>query len=99
MNTALLLIAHGSRYPAANADLHHVAEGLRGRGHGIVVASFLELAPPTIADGRNVSRSSELDCGGLCSSVLSMTRPSRDSSVSFKRTPAVTSQRTAGCAQ
>jgi len=51
MNTALLLIAHGSRYPAANADLHHVAEGLRRRGHAIVVASFLELAPPTIADG------------------------------------------------
>lgn len=51
MLTALLLIAHGSRHPEANADLDHVAEGLRGRGYPIVVASFLELAEPTIHDG------------------------------------------------
>lgn len=48
---ALLLIAHGSRHPAANDDLHHVAEELRCRGHGIVVAAFLELAEPSIDDG------------------------------------------------
>jgi len=49
--TALLLIAHGSRNPEANADLHHVVEGLRQRGSPIVVASFLELAEPGIEAG------------------------------------------------
>jgi sirohydrochlorin ferrochelatase len=51
MRTALLLIAHGSRQALANDDLHHVARELRGRGHGIVVASFLELAEPGIEEG------------------------------------------------
>jgi sirohydrochlorin ferrochelatase len=51
LNQALLLIAHGSRHAEANADLHHVAEGLKQRGHEIVVASFLELARPDIAEG------------------------------------------------
>jgi sirohydrochlorin ferrochelatase len=51
MNTALLLIAHGSRQPEANADLYHLVEGLRARGHAIVEASFLELAEPDIAEG------------------------------------------------
>ena len=51
MSIALLLIAHGSRQADANADLHHLADVLRQRGHGIVVASFLELAEPGIADG------------------------------------------------
>src|SRR5271165_2095577 len=49
--TALLLIAHGSRHPEANADLDHVARGLAERGHAIVIASFLELASPTIDEG------------------------------------------------
>ncbi|MFO0925785.1 MAG: CbiX/SirB N-terminal domain-containing protein [Gemmataceae bacterium] len=49
-DTALLLIAHGSRHPEANNDLHHVADG-QARGHAIVVASFLELAEPDIAAG------------------------------------------------
>jgi sirohydrochlorin ferrochelatase len=51
MTTALLLIAHGSRHAGANDDLHHVAEGLRARGHPVVVASFLELAEPDILSG------------------------------------------------
>ena len=46
--TALLLIAHGSRELEANADLHHVADGLRRRGRAVVEAAFLELAEPTI---------------------------------------------------
>ncbi|HEY7156619.1 MAG TPA: CbiX/SirB N-terminal domain-containing protein [Gemmataceae bacterium] len=50
MKTALLLIAHGSRQEEANADLHHVAAGLRARGREIVEASFLELAEPNIAE-------------------------------------------------
>jgi sirohydrochlorin ferrochelatase len=51
MKTAILLIAHGSREVDANADLHHVAECLRRRGEAIVLASFLELAEPGIAEG------------------------------------------------
>jgi sirohydrochlorin ferrochelatase len=51
MSTALLLIAHGSRQAEANADLHHVTDELRNRGHSIVVASFLELAQPDIENG------------------------------------------------
>jgi sirohydrochlorin ferrochelatase len=51
MSTALLLIAHGSSQPEANADLHHLADTLRQRGYDIVVASFLELAEPDIAAG------------------------------------------------
>ena len=51
MTTALLLIAHGSRHAEANADLRHVAEELRRRGHPIAVASFLELAEPGIDEG------------------------------------------------
>ena len=54
MTTALLLIAHGSRNPAANDDLHHLADVLRRRGrYALVEAAFLELAEPTIdAAGR-----------------------------------------------
>lgn len=48
MRTALLLIAHGSRQEEANADLLHVAAGLRARGWAIVEAAFLELAEPSI---------------------------------------------------
>jgi sirohydrochlorin ferrochelatase len=51
MKTALLLIAHGSRQPEANADLHHVVEGMRHRGWAVVEASFLELAEPDIDEG------------------------------------------------
>ena len=46
--TALLLIAHGSRQPDANADLLHLANGLRIRGHDIVEPAYLELAEPGI---------------------------------------------------
>ena len=49
---ALLLIAHGSRRPEANADLEFVAERMRERGrYHHVQASFLELAEPDIAGG------------------------------------------------
>jgi sirohydrochlorin ferrochelatase len=47
---ALLLIAHGSRRPEANADLERVAEGLRGR-HPLVEVAYLELAAPSIDEG------------------------------------------------
>ena len=54
MTTALLLIAHGSRNRAANDDLFHLAEVMRGRGrYAHVEAAFLELAdPPIDAAGR-----------------------------------------------
>src|SRR5690242_7346911 len=49
---ALLLIAHGSRRPEANAELHDVAAALRDRGrYPIVQVSFLELAEPGIETG------------------------------------------------
>jgi sirohydrochlorin ferrochelatase len=52
MKTALLLIAHGSREPEANADLHFVADALRQSGdYCCVEASFLELAEPGIEAG------------------------------------------------
>src|SRR4051794_17889428 len=50
--TALLLIAHGSREPAANDDLHRLAADLRMTGrYAAVVAAFLELAEPDIDAG------------------------------------------------
>jgi sirohydrochlorin ferrochelatase len=51
MTTALLLIAHGSRQPEANADLCHVAAELKARGYAVVEPSFLELAEPDIDGG------------------------------------------------
>lgn len=48
---ALLLIAHGSRFAAANDDLRHVADQLRTRGYPVVVASYLELCEPDIDGG------------------------------------------------
>jgi sirohydrochlorin ferrochelatase len=48
---ALLLIAHGSSQPEANADLYHLADGLRRRGFSMVECSFLELAEPGIEEG------------------------------------------------
>jgi sirohydrochlorin ferrochelatase len=51
MEPALLLIAHGSRQPEANADLVYVVEQLRRRGRKVVEASYLELANPNIDEG------------------------------------------------
>lgn len=62
MNTALLLIAHGSRNPQANADLHHLAEMLRTRGHLLVVPSFLELAEPSIEQGGRACVAAGAEC-------------------------------------
>ena len=50
--TAILLIAHGSRQPSANDDLHAMAARLSASGeHPIVEACFLELAEPDIPTG------------------------------------------------
>ncbi|MFO0805133.1 MAG: CbiX/SirB N-terminal domain-containing protein [Gemmataceae bacterium] len=52
MNTALLLIAHGSRRPEANAELVSIAASLRSRGEwSTIQPSYLELAEPGIAAG------------------------------------------------
>lgn len=52
VNTAVLLIAHGSRHAPANADLHDAAARLAGRGEfPVVEAAFLELAGPDIPTG------------------------------------------------
>jgi sirohydrochlorin ferrochelatase len=47
MQTAVVLIAHGSRLEQANADLHDIAEKLRTQDRSVVVA-YLELARPDI---------------------------------------------------
>lgn len=47
--TALLLIAHGSREPQANRELHETAARLRGSGIGCsVFPCFLEIESPDI---------------------------------------------------
>lgn len=49
---ALLLIAHGSRRAAANADLEYIAEQMRQQyDYQWVVCSYLELTEPTIQQG------------------------------------------------
>lgn len=51
-DTALLLIAHGSRRAQANADLEYLAEIMRSRGRYIAVQpAYLELCEPTILQG------------------------------------------------
>ena len=51
-STALLLIAHGSRHEAANADLRRLAARLADEGaYAIVEPAFLELTEPDIAAG------------------------------------------------
>lgn len=50
--TAVLLIAHGSRNREANDDLRELARRIEGRGiYSIVEPSFLELAEPDIVTG------------------------------------------------
>jgi sirohydrochlorin ferrochelatase len=50
--TALLLIAHGSRRPEANADLDHLAGVMRARDEfAVVQPSYLELCEPGIVAG------------------------------------------------
>ena len=50
--TALLLIAHGSRRPEANAELAELARLLRPRVPELLVeTAYLELASPTIPEG------------------------------------------------
>ena len=50
--TAVLLIAHGSRHPAANDDLFRLTERLADEAaYPIVEPSFLELAEPDIETG------------------------------------------------
>jgi sirohydrochlorin ferrochelatase len=48
---AYLLVDHGSRREAANAQLEQVAEALRERVDDIVRIAHLELAPPDIGTG------------------------------------------------
>jgi sirohydrochlorin ferrochelatase len=54
----VLLMAHGSRRPEANADLAKLAEMLRPRLPGqIVEIAYLELAEPSIPEGLERCRS------------------------------------------
>jgi sirohydrochlorin ferrochelatase len=52
MTTAILLIAHGSRRPEANADLQQAAALLRPSVQPVLVeTAYLELAEPSIPAG------------------------------------------------
>lgn len=52
MKTAILLMAHGSRIPAANDAVHDIAAMVRElTGYGIVEVSFREQHLPTIQQG------------------------------------------------
>lgn len=52
MSSAILLIAHGSRRAAANADLVQLANSVRARcPDQIVEIAYLELTEPTIPQG------------------------------------------------
>src|SRR5262245_11227569 len=52
VETAVLLIAHGSRYESGNEDTRALAAGIVGRGSfRIAVAVFLEIAEPDIDGG------------------------------------------------
>jgi uroporphyrin-III C-methyltransferase len=49
---AVLVVGHGSRREEANEDVRQAALRIRERGHfPLVVAAFLEIAQPTIAEG------------------------------------------------
>lgn len=50
-DTAILLIAHGSRNQSANQDLVLMADSFRQEGFPKVEVAYLELAPPTIFEG------------------------------------------------
>ncbi len=53
--TALLLIAHGSKRPEANDDLLVLADRIRQRRQfAFVQTAYLELAEPTIAEGGRI---------------------------------------------
>ncbi|MGB8957038.1 MAG: CbiX/SirB N-terminal domain-containing protein [Tumebacillaceae bacterium] len=52
MNTAILVVAHGSPVAKANEDLFYLVEQVRERsGCEIVEAAFLERARPSIPEG------------------------------------------------
>jgi sirohydrochlorin ferrochelatase len=72
MRTALLLIAHGSRQPEANDDLHQVVEEMSRRGtFAVVEAAFLELAEPTIDAGAALCVARDVECVVLLPYFLS----------------------------
>jgi sirohydrochlorin ferrochelatase len=73
--TALLLIAHGSRRPEANADLEHLAQSLRDQGaYAIVQPSYLELGEPGIIAGGAACVASGATCVVLLPYFLSAGR-------------------------
>jgi sirohydrochlorin ferrochelatase len=52
VQSALLLVDHGSRLEEANAQLEEIAALVRARAAGVIVrCAHMELAPPTIAEG------------------------------------------------
>lgn len=50
-DAVILLVAHGSRRPQANLEVHQLAERLQGQLGRKVSACFLELGEPNIPEG------------------------------------------------
>ena len=50
MSTALIILGHGSRNPAATEQFHDLVAQLRARGQERVYPAFMELAAPSLAD-------------------------------------------------
>ncbi len=69
---AILLIAHGSRRPEANADLVELAAQVRKRCEfAVVEVAYLELTTPTIPDGIAASVQPGITCVRLLPYFLS----------------------------
>ena len=65
--TALLLIAHGSRRPEANADLDHLAGVMRARGSTPwSQPAYLELCEPGIVAGGEMCVAAGASGGAAC---------------------------------
>ena len=50
MSTALIILGHGSRNPAATEQFNDLVAQLRARRTELVLPAFMELAEPSLAD-------------------------------------------------
>ena len=62
-DAVILLVAHGSRRPQANLEVHQLAERLQGPLGRKVLACFLELGEPNIPEG--IDRALSLNPGEI----------------------------------
>lgn len=85
-NTAVLLIAHGSRRPEANADLVHLAAVVRARKtYEIVEIAYLEIASPSIPQGGRACVAQGAECVRMLPYFLSAGAHVEDDLSRFQR--------------